>query len=182
MFKVIAGLAVVSMSSLWTGEAGAAAAPEVLFPAPAWHGASEKHIAPPGERWITPAEKSGFVNSPSYTETVAFLASIAAASDLVTLHTFGKSYQGRDLVYALARKPGPPRPVVLVQAGIHAGEIDGKDAGLMLLRDIALRGRADLLDRVDLVFVPILNVDGHEHADLLGRPGQRGPGRKGARS
>lgn len=156
--------------------------PDVLPPASSWQGSSVKHIVPASHRWVTPIERSGFVESPAYAETIAFLRAIDEASELVSLHAFGKSYQGRELYYALAKKPGAPKPVVLVQGGIHAGEIDGKDAGLMLLRDIAFRGRADLLDHVDLVFIPILNADGHEHAGILGRPGQRGPARKGGRT
>lgn len=159
------------------------AAADLLPPAAPWHGASEQLIAPAGSRWITPAEQSGFTTSPDYGATLHYLRTLAAASDKITLHSFGTSYQGRDLVYALARKRGAAgKPVVLVQAGIHAGEIDGKDAGLMLLRDIAFRGRDDLLDQVDLVFIPILNVDAHENASELGRPVQRGPLRKGSRT
>ena len=81
--------------------------------------------------------------------------------------------------------PSPVRarkPVLLVQAGIHSGEIDGKDAGLMLLRDIALRGKDDLLDSADLVFVPIFNADGHERSSPFNRPNQRGPRSQGWRT
>lgn len=160
-----------------------AGAVDLLPPPAAWHGASEQLIAPAGSRWITPAEQSGFAESPDYAATLQYLRSLAAASDKISVHSFGTSYQGRDLVYARAAKQGAAsKPVVLVQAGIHAGEIDGKDAGLMLLRDIAFGGRDDLLDHVDLVFIPILNVDAHENASELGRPVQRGPLRKGSRT
>ncbi|MGT2513307.1 M14 family zinc carboxypeptidase [Sphingomonas panni] len=91
------------------------------------------------------------------------------------METFGKSPQGRDLYAVRAHKGTARKPVVLVQAGIHSGEIEGKDAGLMLLRDIALRGKDRLLDKVDLVFVPIYNVDGHERSSPFNRPNQRGP-------
>lgn len=163
--------------------ASAAAGPyEVLPPAPAWHGKSEQRIVPAGERWMTPAEKTNFTVSPDYAQTVAWLRTMERASPLISMHEFGKSYQGRELYYVSAKKPGKGKPVVLVQAGIHAGEIDGKDAGLMLLRDIAFRGRDDLLDHVDLVFIPILNVDGHENASPNGRPHQHGPQLKGSRT
>jgi hypothetical protein len=182
LLKVIARpVAVAALLSVIAGTASADA-PDVLPPAPAWHGGSEKHIVAASNRWITPAEKTAFAESPTYADTITFLRKVDQASKLVSLHVFGKSGEGRDLYYALARKPGAARPVVVVQAGIHAGEIDGKDAGLMLLRDIAFRGRADLLDHVDLVFIPFLNADGHENASELGRPGQRGPGRKGSRT
>ena len=156
---------------------------ELLPPESAWKGASEKLIVPAADRWATPAEKSDFRDSPGYAETMTFLRTMEKASDRLSIQSFGKSYQGRDLYYVMAKKPGGgTKPVVLVQAGIHAGEIDGKDAGLMLLRDIAFRGRDDLLDRVDLVFIPILNVDAHENTSAFGRPNERGPGVKGARA
>jgi hypothetical protein len=66
--------------------------------------------------------------------------------------------------------------VVLLQGGIHAGEIDGKDAGLWLLREL-LEGRAapGALGRLTLVLVPVLNADGHERFAPNQRPNQRGP-------
>mgnify|MGYP001792029987 CR=1 FL=1 len=82
---------------------------------------------------------------------------------------------------ALARAQG--KAVVLVQAGIHAGEIDGKDAGLMLLRDMTVRGtKRELLEQANFLFVPIFNVDGHERASKFGRVNQRGPEMMGWRT
>ena len=155
---------------------------ELLPPASAWSGKSERLIVAPQDRLATPLERSSFLQSPNYADTIAYLKSLEQASDLISLRTFGKSFQGRDLYYAMAKKPGKNKPVVVIQSGIHAGEIDGKDAGLMLLRDIALRGRDDLLDKVDLVFIPILNVDAHENRSAVGRPHQRGPELKGSRT
>jgi hypothetical protein len=74
------------------------------------------------------------------------------------------------------------KPLLLVQAGIHAGEIDGKDAGMMLLRDIAFGNKKDLLKNVNLLFIPILNVDGHERVSPNNRPNQRGPENMGWRA
>jgi murein tripeptide amidase MpaA len=122
--------------------------------------------------------------TPSYAETRAFIDRlVASAPRLLRIETFGRSSEGRELYAVIAsRGDGRRRPAVLAQAGIHAGEIDGKDAGLMLLRDIAQRGRADLLDRADLVFVPIFNVDGHERSSRFSRPNQRGPQEQGWRT
>lgn len=145
----------------------------------AWHGASEALIVAPGDPWITPAERSDFVSTPSYEETRAWLQRLVAASPLLSLEVFGKTSEGRDLLLVRARKGKPGKPVVLAQAGIHGGEIDGKDAGLMLLRDIAQRGKDDLLDAVDFVFVPILNSDGHEQRGPLVGAALRGPQQMG---
>ena len=97
--------------------------------------------------WQTTAEKTDYAKTSTYDEAVAFSKKLAAASGgLIVYKSYGKSGEGREmplLIAAtgkaftpeLARKQG--KAVVLVQAGIHAGEIDGKDAGLALLRDIA---------------------------------------------
>ena len=154
-----------------------------LPPAPAWNGASERLIAPRGHAWVTPAEASGFETTPTYAETRAYIERLVAASPLLRIEPFGRSAEGRELYAVVAsRNDGRERPRVLVQAGIHGGEIDGKDAGLMLLRDISQRGRASLIDNVDLVFVPIFNVDGHERSSPFNRPNQRGPRAQGWRT
>jgi hypothetical protein len=150
-----------------------------LPPTLPWSGRSERLIVKPPDEWVTPAEAADFKTTPRYAEVRAWLERLAAASPLLTLHTFGRTGEGRDLLYVRASKGGPAKPVVLVQAGIHSGEIDGKDAGLMLLRDIALRGKASLLDRIDLVFVPIYNIDGHEQLSAWNFPHLRGPAEKG---
>jgi hypothetical protein len=62
-----------------------------------------------------------------------------------------------------------------VQAGIHSGEIDGKDAGMMLLRDISHGNKRALLENVNFLFVPILSVDAHERSSEYNRVNQRGP-------
>ena len=163
-----------------------AAAPPLMAPLPPtlpWHGASEKLVVAPTDLWITPAEAAHFDRTPSYAETSIWLDRLVAASPMLHREVFGHSAQGRELYAIRAAKPGGGRkPVLFVQAGIHAGEIDGKDAGLMLLRDIALRGKDHLLDHADLVFVPIFNVDGHERGSAYNRPNQRGPDNQGWRT
>ena len=154
-----------------------------LPPVIPWHGASERLVVPPSDPWITPAEARNFDETPSYAATRAWLDRLDAASPLISIESFGRTAQGRELYVVRAAKPGQrPKPVLLVQAGIHSGEIDGKDAGLMLLRDIALRGKHHLLDNADLLIVPIFNADGHERASPFNRPNQRGPRSQGWRT
>ena len=86
-----------------------------------------------------------------------------------------------DFTPELARKQG--KVVILIQAGIHAGEIDGKDAGLALFRDIAItKTRADLLKNAVIVFEVIYNVDGHENSNPYMRINQNGPDEMGFRA
>jgi len=162
---------------------------DFLPPALPWKGASEALVAKPDDPWITPAEKTGLTDTPNYEETIAYLQNLAAASPLISVHEFGRTSLGRPLYVVVAAKERASeaartngRPTLLVQGGIHAGEIDGKDAGLMLLRDIALRGKASLLDTANLLFVPVFNVDGHERSSPHNRPNQRGPVHQGWRT
>lgn len=166
----------------------------ILPPAVPWSGASRSLAlaADSDDPWITHFERSGRVASPSYDETNAWLARLVEAAPELHRVSLGQSGEGRDIWMIVASADGaftPERmrtsgkPVVLVQAGIHSGEIDGKDAGLMLLRDMTVhRERRHLLDRVQLLFVPILNVDGHERRSPYGRINQRGPVEMGWRT
>ncbi|WP_405270988.1 M14 family metallopeptidase [Congregibacter sp.] len=157
-----------------------------LPPVALWSGASEALIAQPDDAWITPAERDDFKFTPSYQETRQWLERLVEASPSLSLHSFGHSAEGRELFYIKATpvrddKGDVQRPVVLIQAGIHSHEIDGKDAGLMLLRDIGLGKKSDLIDVVDLVFVPIYNVDGHERPSAFNAAHLRGPANHGTR-
>jgi hypothetical protein len=157
-----------------------------LPPAPAWHGASEALIAQPNNPWITPTEQNGFTETPNYEATRAWLERLDAACPLIRMETFGRTPQGRDLLVVYASGDGaqfdPRKPVLLIQAGIHPGEIDGKEAGMMLLRDICFGSKRSLLDHVNLVFIPIFNIDGHERSGPFNRPNQRGPANMGWRN
>ncbi|NQD38540.1 carboxypeptidase [Permianibacter sp. IMCC34836] len=184
-----------------TGRASASAAPTLQAPLPPalpWSGASEELLKNIPAEWLTPIEQSQFVGTPNYDDTLTFLRRLDLQSELIQLQEFGRSAEGRPLVLVIASKnPEPllnrrlksPAARVLMQAGIHAGEIDGKDAGLMLLRDFALGKQLQLIDNADLYFVPVFNVDGHERrgGSSDGRPSnqrvnQRGPEQMGWRT
>ncbi|HCQ53536.1 M14 family metallopeptidase [Brevundimonas diminuta] len=151
-----------------------------LPPAPAWDGPSRALLRGAADPWVTGFEADAAHDfSPNYADTRAWFDRLDAASDLIRIEQFGTSPEGRPIYAVIASKDGatfdPSKPVLLAQAGIHPGEIDGKDAGMMLLRDIAFYGKDGLLDRANLILVPILSVDGHERAGAYSRPNQRGP-------
>ena len=142
--------------------------------------------------WTTPAEETHFRNTPSYADTIGYLDRLQrAAPDKLKLVTFGTTPEGRPMTAVIASGDGTFDPaavraahkaVVLLQAGIHPGEIEGKDAGLMLLRDIAVAGKwPHLLDHVVLVYIPVFSVDGHENTSPYHRINQNGPERQGFR-
>jgi len=158
-----------------------------LPPAPEWDGASRDLLRPADDPWATAFEQDPEHDfSPDYTATRAWFDRLDQASDLIRIEEFGVSPEGRPIYAVIASRDGaeldPSKPVLLAQAGIHPGEIDGKDAGMMLLRDIAFYGRDDLLDRVNLILIPILSVDGHERSGAYSRPNQRGPRIQGWRN
>lgn len=164
----------------------------ILPPEIPWKGKSLALVANPSDPWITPAEATGFARTPRYDETIAYLRRLAGAAPEIQMVSLGKSPEGRDIWMAVVsreRASTPERlkaagkPILLAQAGIHAGEIDGKDAGLMLLRDMTVRGtKRALLEKASFLFVPIYNVDGHERFSPYGRINQRGPQETGWRT
>ena len=149
-----------------------------------WNGKSKSLIASPTDPWVTPGELTGLTESPSYEETMAWLEKLDENSPYITMIPIGLSEQGRAIQMLIVSKnqeftadeiARSKKPLILFQAGIHAGEIDGKDAGMMLLRDINQGEKLELLDKANLLFIPILNVDGHERKSEYGRVNQRGP-------
>lgn len=141
---------------------------------------------------LTPYELSGCKITPRYDQTMAFCRKLKAASPFLEMVSIGKSPQGRDIQMLIVdhnrnfspsavRKSG--NVILMVQACIHAGEPDGKDAGLILIRDILLNGKhKELLDHVTLLFIPIFNVDGHERFGPFNRINQNGPDEMGWRT
>ncbi|MCX6258066.1 MAG: M14 family metallopeptidase [Bacteroidia bacterium] len=142
-------------------------------------------------KWLTYYEMSACKKTPRYNETVEFCRKLDSASTQVKFTDFGISPQGRALPILIVDKNGHFTPeevrksgnaVVLVQACIHAGECEGKDAGLCLIRDIIIDHKyPELLDHVTLLFIPIFNVDGHERFGPYNRINQNGPEEMGWR-
>jgi len=163
-----------------------------LPPVQEFHGKSLELMTGENDPWITPSEKTDLTDTPSYDETVEFLNKLVSASDSLEMVSLGKSREGRDFWMVIASNDGyfTPEaivnsgvPVLLAQAGIHSGEIDGKDAGLMLLRDMTVgKKKTELLDDAVFLFIPILSVDGHERRSEFNRINQRGPIQMGWRT
>ena len=132
----------------------------------------------------TRAERSNFAETSRYDDVVAFLETVDRASPLVHVTSFGYTFEGRSLPLAVVgtvsdaradtvRSSGKLR--VYVQANIHAGEVEGKEAALALVRDIARGAHANWLDSMVLLVNPIYNADGNERVTLTSRGFQHGP-------
>jgi hypothetical protein len=141
----------------------------------------------------TVAERSGFLKTGRYDEVVALCAKFQAAyPEAVRCIEFGRTPEGRPMLALAVSRSGAldatqakqrSLPVLLIQGGIHAGEIDGKDAGFLALREV-LDGKAakGALDKQVLLFVPVFNIDGHERFGRWNRPNQVGPEEMGWRT
>lgn len=138
------------------------------------------------------SETSGFATTGRYAEVERVCAALQKAHPRhARCSTFGKTALGRDLRVLVVSRTGAldastarrrGLPVVLLQGGIHAGEVAGKDAGLMVVRDMLdNKVGQGLLDKVVVVLVPVFNVDGHERFGPNQRPNQNGPTQTGWR-
>ena len=134
----------------------------------------------------TRAERTAFRETSSYADVLGFLDSLQRLDAGIRVGTLAVSPEGRRVPYVIAARPaslGPAeahrsgKPVIWLQANIHAGEVEGKEAAQMLLRDLTRGPLARLLDSLVLVVVPIYNTDGNERwaPGDTNRPGQNGP-------
>jgi hypothetical protein len=141
----------------------------------------------------TVSERSGFQATGRYDEVIELCAAFEKAyPKQVKCIEFGRTPEDRPMLALVVTRTGAMTaqaarqkgiPVTLIQGGIHAGEIDGKDAGFLALREIlANRLAKGSLDKQVLLFVPVFNVDGHERFAKWNRPNQRGPVEMGWRA
>lgn len=141
----------------------------------------------------TRAERTGYRETSTHADVLAFLDSLARAGAGIRTGLLATTAEGRPVPWVVASRPlvSDPgmahrmgRPVVYLQANIHGGEVEGKEVALMLLRDLTLGSLRPLLDSLVLLVVPVYNTDGNE---ALGpgernRPGQNGPAVAGRRA
>lgn len=132
----------------------------------------------------TRPEASDFRETTSYVEVQAFLDVLETTSDRMHLATLGYSMEGRPLPLAVFGDVAGPdaadvlasgRTRILILANIHAGEVAGKEATLMLLRALAAGRHAAWADSLVLLAAPVYNADGNEAISLTNRPRQHGP-------
>lgn len=129
---------------------------------------------------LTP-EKSNFVKTSTYAEVVSFLDAIKAKSDEVHVTSMGKSLEGKEIPVAILSRPkittaeqakASGKLIVYIQGNIHAGEVEGKESVMMLMRDILLGDKKHLLDNQIILFAPIYNTDSNDKMEKGRRPSQ----------
>ncbi|MDX2178562.1 MAG: M14 family metallopeptidase [Bryobacteraceae bacterium] len=140
---------------------------------------------------LTLAEKTNYAETARYAESVALARRLEKASPWVKVVTFGTTPQGREMIATIVSKDRTFTPeaakksgkaIVMLQSCIHPGEVDGKEASEMLIRDIAVTKKfASWLDHAIFVNIPVFNVDGHERFSAFNRINQDGPREMGFR-
>lgn len=134
----------------------------------------------PEELILTP-EKSNFVKTSTHAEVMAFLKAIESKSNEVFLTSMGKSLEGKEIPVAVLARPkitsvaeakASGKVIVYIQGNIHAGEVEGKESVMMLMRDILLGNKKYLLDNQVILFAPIYNTDSNDKMGKGKRPSQ----------
>lgn len=130
------------------------------------------------------AELTNYEETSRYEDVLRFIAELQKTTDKLRVETFGKTEEGRELPLMIFANPpiSQPRearasgkPVVFIQANIHAGEVEGKEAMLHLSRRIVAGDLKILLDKLVILVAPIYNADGNEKIDVKNRTAQNGP-------
>lgn len=140
----------------------------------------------------TRAEATNYNETSTYGDVIAFVNGLRSRNAPIAFGVIGKTTEGRDIPYMIASRPlvtTPEqarklgRPIVYVNANIHAGEVEGKEALLALVRDLTYQHGPNVLDSLVLIAVPIYNADGNEKfADqAINRGDQNGPASVGRR-
>ncbi|MCU0617455.1 MAG: M14 family metallopeptidase [Gemmatimonadaceae bacterium] len=140
----------------------------------------------------TRAERTNYAETSHHADVLAFLDTLQARRAPLVVTELGRSSEGRMLPLVIASRPqvrtpaearALRRPVVYVQGNIHAGEVEGKEAVLALLRDLSFARGPNVLDSIVLLVVPNYNADGNERfADQAQQRGaQNGPALVGQR-
>lgn len=133
------------------------------------------------ESLILTPEKSNFVKTSTHAEVMSFLETIKAQSNDVHITSMGKSMEGKEIPVAVLARPkittaeeakASGKVIVYIQGNIHAGEVEGKEAVMMLMRDILLGDKKNLLDNQIILFAPIYNTDSNDKMEKGRRPSQ----------
>lgn len=145
-----------------------------------------------GKRPLTRAERTNFLETSHHEDVLIFIDSLKTLGAKITTGSIGKTIEGRELPYVIASRPlvSTPeqaralnRPIAYIQANIHGGEVEGKEAMLAMLRDLLFDKKKNVLDSIVLIVQPIYNADGNDKfaAQAQNRGAQNGPELVGTR-
>lgn len=132
----------------------------------------------------TRAEITGYEDTSSYADVMRVVKGLAAHSTLAAYESYGRTEEGREMPLLILSDPPASspdaaralkRPIVFVQANIHGGEVEGKEASLIIARRLLQGDLRPLLKELVVLIAPIYNADGNERISADNRPEQNGP-------
>ena len=132
----------------------------------------------------TRAETSNYEETSTYADVMRIVKAVASGSPLARYQTYGKTEEGREMPLLILSEPAVEtpeaarklgRPIVFIQGNIHAGEVEGKEAALILARRLTQGDLRPMLKQLVILIAPIYNADGNEKFDVQNRTAQYGP-------
>jgi hypothetical protein len=133
---------------------------------------------------FTKAEKSNFESTSTYADVIGFIKELDKISENIRIEPLAQTTEGREIPLLVIGNPLPEsyadlenddRLVVYIQANIHAGEVEGKEATQMLARELLQTDSSEILKNVVVLICPIFNADGNEKFSKQNRTNQNGP-------
>lgn len=133
---------------------------------------------------LTVAEASNYTQTSRYQDVIKFIKKLQQQTKWLRIETICTSAEGRAVPLLIIGQPVPSSPqelkydkraVIYIEANIHAGEVEGKEASLMIARDIVLKEPPPYLNQLIILMAPIFNADGNEKIDPAHRRNQLGP-------
>ena len=139
----------------------------------------------PAQDPLTIAESSNFTATSRYDDVMDFIYRLQEKeSQNIRLESLCISTEGRNIPLIILGKPAPASPsdlrntkktIIYLQANIHAGEVEGKEAALILARDLLFTDKSKFLDNLVILIAPIFNADGNDKISTDNRTNQLGP-------
>ena len=133
------------------------------------------------ESMISIAERTNYERTSTFAEVISVIDVLEERSELVHRERLLITEDGKDVPILVLADPAVStpqqadesgKPVIYIQGNIHGGEVEGKEASLILMRDILFGDKQHLLENQILVFVPIYNADGNDNMAAGSRPSQ----------
>jgi len=130
---------------------------------------------------MTEAERSNYERTSSFADVISVIDALEGSTSLMHRETLLTTADGKDVPLLVLANPAihspeqaraSGKPLVYIQANIHGGEVEGKEASLIVMRDILFGDKQHLLDTQIIVFVPIYNADGNDNFSANSRPSQ----------
>jgi dipeptidyl-peptidase-4 len=132
---------------------------------------------------LTTPELTQFEHTSTHAEVLSVVNALAASSHLIHREVLLVTQDNKEVPLLVVADPPITSPqqawesgktIIYIQGNIHAGEVEGKEASLMLMREIVIGDKRRLLQNQILIFVPIFNADGNDRMAEDSRPSQEG--------